>query len=188
MTQPALACTAKILWSLCWFLRDFGHDDGVFAPDEGDQKALLGLSEAVPISHTTMRGRFFPYLEGFAPAVEWEELSATLAGNSNEREVRDDVQPHAEQSAPALRVQLPSPLSRWLPSEGKPCGADANPMDSEGKTPLQDSAGSGHLVVVEYLVAKKADVNRKNHIRQTISGVLSPLTPAKTLAVSISAC
>jgi hypothetical protein len=188
VTQPAFACTPKIRWILRWFVRDFGHDAGLFARDEGDQKALLGLSEAVPISHTTMCGRFFLYLERFAPAVEWEELSATLVGRSNEWEVRDDVQPRADQSAPALPVQLPSPLYRWLPGEGKPCGADVNPMDSEGRPPLQNSAGSGHLVVVEYLVAQKADVNAKNHIRQTILEILSPLTPAKTLAVSISAC
>lgn len=82
MTQPDLTCTPKFLSSLRWFLRDFGHNPGLFVRDEGDQKALLGFSGAVLISHTTLSERFNLHLEGFAPAGEWEELSATLVGSS----------------------------------------------------------------------------------------------------------
>jgi hypothetical protein len=43
--------------------------------DEVDEKALLGLRGIVRISHTTLNGRCFLNLGGFAPASEWDELS-----------------------------------------------------------------------------------------------------------------
>jgi hypothetical protein len=67
-------CTAKALWKLRWFLRDFGYDPDLMGRDEVDEKALLDLRGIVRISHTTLNRRTFLNLSGFAPASEWEEL------------------------------------------------------------------------------------------------------------------
>jgi hypothetical protein len=69
-----LYCTPKALWKLRWFLRDFGD---LMGRDEVDEKALLGLRGIVRISHTTLNGRTYLNLGGFAPASEWEELSVS---------------------------------------------------------------------------------------------------------------
>ncbi len=68
-----LYCTPKALWKLRWFLRDFGYDPDLMGRDEIDEKALIGLQGIVRISHTTLDGRSFLNLGGFAPASEWEE-------------------------------------------------------------------------------------------------------------------
>ena len=71
-----LYCTPKALWKLNWFLRDFGYDPDLMGRDEVDENALLGLHGMLRISGTILNGRSFLNLEGFAPASEWEELSA----------------------------------------------------------------------------------------------------------------
>jgi hypothetical protein len=73
-----LYCTPKALWKLRWFLRDFGYDRDLMGRDEVDEKALRGLQGIVRISHTTLNGRTFLNLSGFAPASEWEELSVAV--------------------------------------------------------------------------------------------------------------
>jgi len=83
-----LYCTPKALWKLRWFLRDFGYDPDLMGRDEVDEKALLGLRGIVRISHTTLNGRRFLNLGGFAPASEWEELSMPAASS---QEVTHDV-------------------------------------------------------------------------------------------------
>src|ERR1700738_2132612 len=83
-----LYCTPKALWKLRWFLRDFGYDSDLMGRDEVDEKALLGLRGIVRISHTTLHGRSFLKLGGFAPASEWDELSVSVA---NSQEVTRDV-------------------------------------------------------------------------------------------------
>ena len=70
-----LYCTPKALWKLRWFLRDFGYDQDLMGRDEVDEKALLGLSGIVRISHTTLNRRTFLNLSGFAPATEWNDIS-----------------------------------------------------------------------------------------------------------------
>jgi hypothetical protein len=55
--------------------------------DEVDEKALLGLRGVVRISRTILNGRSFLNLGGFAPASEWEELSAS--GASSQEVARD---------------------------------------------------------------------------------------------------
>ncbi|MGB6429981.1 MAG: hypothetical protein WBF06_05315 [Candidatus Acidiferrales bacterium] len=72
-----LYCTEKALWKLRWFLRDFGYDPGPTGSDEVDEKALLGLRGIVRISYTTLNGRTYLNLGGFAPACEWEEVSVS---------------------------------------------------------------------------------------------------------------
>jgi hypothetical protein len=83
-----LYCTPKALWKLRWFLRDFGYDRDLMGRDEVDEKALLGLQGIVRISHTTLNGRTFLNLSGFAPTSEWEELSVSVASG---QEVTRDV-------------------------------------------------------------------------------------------------
>ena len=83
-----LYCTSKALWKLRWFLRDFGYDPDLMGQDEIDEKTLLGLRGIVRISRTTLNGRSFLHLSGFAPASEWEELSVPAASS---QEVARDV-------------------------------------------------------------------------------------------------
>ena len=83
-----LYCTSKALWKLRWFLRDFGYDRDLMGRDEIDEKLLVGLRGIVRISRTTLNGRCFLNLGGFAPASEWEELSVSAASS---QEVARDV-------------------------------------------------------------------------------------------------
>lgn len=76
-----LYCTPKALWKLSWFLRDFGYDPDLMGRDEVDEKALLGLRGILRISRTTLNGRSYLNLDGFAPAGEWEEMSVPAAQN-----------------------------------------------------------------------------------------------------------
>jgi len=86
-----LYCTPKALWKLNWFLRDFGYDTDLLGRDEVDEKALLGLRGVVRTSRTTLNGRSFLNLEGFASAAEWEELSVATLGSGEGPEARDDL-------------------------------------------------------------------------------------------------
>ncbi len=86
-----LYCTPKALWKLSWFLRDFGYDTELLGRDEVDEKALLGLQGVVRTSRTTLNGRSFVNLDGFAPAREWEELSVTTAESATDQENVDDL-------------------------------------------------------------------------------------------------
>jgi hypothetical protein len=81
-----LYCTPKALWKLTWFLRDFGYDRDLMARDEVEEKALIGLSGVLRTSRTTLNGRSFLNLDGFAPAGEWEELCVP-----NDQEAAHDV-------------------------------------------------------------------------------------------------
>ena len=83
-----LYCTPKALWKLRWFLRDFGYDSDLVGRDEVDEKALMGLRGIVRISRTTLNGRSFLNLGGFAPANEWGELDVPMGRSS---EVSRDV-------------------------------------------------------------------------------------------------
>lgn len=69
-----LYCTAKALWKLSWFLRDFGYNADLMGRDEVDEKALVGLTGVVKISHTVVNGRTYMNLDAFAPADEWDQL------------------------------------------------------------------------------------------------------------------
>jgi hypothetical protein len=86
-----LYCTPKALWKLRWFLHEFGYDTDLLGRDEVDEKALLGLRGVVRISRTTLNGRSFLNLDGFAPAGEWEELSAALVSTEDSGEARHDL-------------------------------------------------------------------------------------------------
>ena len=71
-----LYCTQKAMWKLGWFLRDFLYDPELLAHEQVDEKALPGLRGVVKISHIVINGISLNNLDGFAPASQWEELSA----------------------------------------------------------------------------------------------------------------
>jgi len=73
-----LYSTQKAMWKLGWFLRDFLYDPELLAHEQIDDKALPGLRGVVKVSHTVINGVSLTNLDGFAPASQWEELSAGL--------------------------------------------------------------------------------------------------------------
>ena len=73
-----LYCTPKALWKLNWFLHDFGYDAESLSRDEIDDKNLVGLRGVVKITHALVNGTSLRNLDGFAPASQWEELSAGI--------------------------------------------------------------------------------------------------------------
>ena len=87
MITGRLYCTPKALWKLGWFLRDFVYDPELLGREEIDEKALFGLRGVVKISHTTVNGRTLLNLDGFAPASQWQELSAISVQNTRSAEV-----------------------------------------------------------------------------------------------------
>ena len=74
-----LYCTPKAMWKLGWFLRDFLYDPELLTRDEIDEHALRGLVGVVKISHTVVNGVSLVNFDGFAPASQWEELSASIS-------------------------------------------------------------------------------------------------------------
>jgi hypothetical protein len=84
-----LYCTAKAMWKLGWFLRDFLYDPELFAHEQVDEKALPGLRGVVKISHTMLHGISLVNLDGFAPASQWEELSAAPGSNFTRSETEE---------------------------------------------------------------------------------------------------
>ena len=77
------------MWKLGWFLQDFLYDRDLLAHEQVDEKALLGLRGVVKISHAVINGISLINLDGFAPASQWEELSAapvSSASRSNNAE------------------------------------------------------------------------------------------------------
>src|ERR1700758_2490449 len=80
-------CTAKALWKLGWFLRDFFYDADLLGRDEVDEKALSGLRGVVKISHTTVNGTSLLNFDGFAPASQWAELSSACSSKGTGPEV-----------------------------------------------------------------------------------------------------
>jgi hypothetical protein len=70
-----LYCTARAMWKLSWFLRDFGYDTDLLGKDEIDDKALLGLKGVLKVSHAIVHGISVLNLDGFAAAARWQELS-----------------------------------------------------------------------------------------------------------------
>jgi len=84
-----LYCTQKAMWKLGWFLRDFLYDPELLAHEQVDEKALHGLRGVVKIGHAVINGISLINLDGFAPASQWEELSAasvSSAARSNNAE------------------------------------------------------------------------------------------------------
>jgi hypothetical protein len=78
-----LYCTQKAMWKLGWFLRDFLYDPELLAQEQVDEKALPGLRGVVKISHAVINGISLISLDGFAPASQWEEQSATPVSSAS---------------------------------------------------------------------------------------------------------
>ena len=76
LLRGRLYCTPKALWKLSWFLRDFGYDQELLGREEIDERAVVDLTGIVHVSHSTVNGRTFLNLEGFAPASQWTDLSS----------------------------------------------------------------------------------------------------------------
>ena len=87
-----LYCTQKAMWKLGWFLRDFLYDLELLTQEQVDEKALPGLRGVVKTSHTMINGISLINLDGFAPASQWEEISAAPVSSAS----RSD---HAEVSS-----------------------------------------------------------------------------------------
>ncbi len=81
-----LYCSARALWKLRWFLRDFGYDAELLGREEVDERALVGLRGVVKVSQTLVNGRPFLNLDGFAPQSQWEEIApaAGVTGRDSE--------------------------------------------------------------------------------------------------------
>ena len=77
-----LYCTQKAMWKLGWFLRDFLYDPEMLAHEQIDESALPGLRGVVKINRTVVNGFSLVNLDGFAPASQWDELSAGISGSS----------------------------------------------------------------------------------------------------------
>ncbi len=86
-----LYCTAKALWKLSWFLRDFGYDAELLGQDQVDEKALVGLRGIVKVSRAVVNGRCFVNLDAFAPAGEWKELPVAPVGSGESQEKSHDL-------------------------------------------------------------------------------------------------
>jgi len=86
-----LYCTPKAMWKLGWFLRDFLYDPELLVHEQVDEKALLGLRGVVKISHTVLHGISLINLDGFAPASQWEELSAASRSNVSRSAITEVV-------------------------------------------------------------------------------------------------
>jgi hypothetical protein len=80
-------CTARALWKLSWFLRDFLYDSDLLGREEVDEKALSGLRGIVKVSHTTVNGTSLLNFDGFAPASQWEALSPASGPANGKPEV-----------------------------------------------------------------------------------------------------
>ena len=80
-------CTAKALWKLGWFLRDFLYDPDLLGREEVDERALSGLHGVIKISHRTVNRTSLLNFDGFAPASQWEELSSSQSPGGADREV-----------------------------------------------------------------------------------------------------
>jgi len=81
IVSSRLYCTAKALWKLSWFLRDFGYDPDLLGRDEINEPELVGLRGVVKISHVVSNGNSLLRFDGFAPAGRWDELSPANLDN-----------------------------------------------------------------------------------------------------------
>jgi len=80
-----LYCTARAMWKLSWFLRDFGYDPELLGKSEIEDKALIDLWGVVKVSEVTIHGVSVLNFDGFAPAARWEELSVSTESDSDSR-------------------------------------------------------------------------------------------------------
>jgi len=99
-----LYCTVKAMWKLAWFLRDFLYDPELLSQSEIDEGALRSLVGVIKISHTVVNGIRLVNLDGFAPAAEWQELSATPAQSPRGGGATAQKECSLEKRSPTQRV------------------------------------------------------------------------------------
>jgi hypothetical protein len=85
--QARLYCTPKALWKLSWFVRDFGYDSELLGQDELDEKALVGLTGVVRVSHVVVHGTSLLNLQAFAPAAQWNHSPMRFSASNHDSEV-----------------------------------------------------------------------------------------------------
>ena len=76
-------CSARALWKLNWFLRDFRYDSELLGRDEIDDRRLIGLTGVVKLRRAVVNGTVLLNFDGFAPAGQWEELQGATRCISN---------------------------------------------------------------------------------------------------------
>jgi hypothetical protein len=64
------------LWKLLWFLQAFGYNLELLHKDEVHERALIGLSGVIRVSHTQIDTRSFLNLDAFEPDARWAEFAA----------------------------------------------------------------------------------------------------------------
>jgi hypothetical protein len=79
------------MWKLGWFLRDFLYDPELLAHEQVDEKALPGLRGVVKITRTVINGISLVNLDGFAPASQWEELSAAPVSSASRSNTAEEA-------------------------------------------------------------------------------------------------
>ena len=84
-----LYCTQKAMWKMGWFLRDFLYDPELLAHEQVDEKALRDLRGVVKVSHTVINGISLINFDGFAPASQWEELSASQISSASRSNIAE---------------------------------------------------------------------------------------------------
>jgi len=84
-----LYCTQKAMWKMGWFLRDFLYDPELLAHEQVDEKALRDLRGVVKVSHTVINGISLINFDGFAPASQWEELSASSVSSRSRSDIAE---------------------------------------------------------------------------------------------------
>jgi hypothetical protein len=84
-----LYCTQKAMWKMGWFLRDFLYDPKLLAHEQVDEKALRDLRGVVKVSHTVINGISLINFDGFAPASQWEELSASQISSASRSNIAE---------------------------------------------------------------------------------------------------
>jgi hypothetical protein len=70
-----LYCTAKTLWRVKWFLRDFHYDTELLSRGEIREEALIGLQGIVKVTYALVRGLTLLNFDAFAPSEQWKQLS-----------------------------------------------------------------------------------------------------------------
>lgn len=73
-----LDCSARALWRLNWFLRDFGYDPDLLSRNEIDDRYLVGLCGVIQVRSRVVNGSSVLLLDGFAPRQQWGTISGEV--------------------------------------------------------------------------------------------------------------
>ena len=82
-----LDCSAKAMWKLSWFLREFQYDSELLRRGEIDDQALVDLWGVIKVSHAIVRGITLLQLDAFSSADRWEDPCSSCYQNAGRSEV-----------------------------------------------------------------------------------------------------